>query len=98
MALFHQIDKWINKNLHFCLDNENDTKQKQSAQPIFKASIVLSIPNFAMMPALDEIQQMLNKAVDRIVSVMKGVGQWSKERLSKVRACVFSTGLVIFCI
>ncbi|XP_066479011.1 dynein axonemal heavy chain 5 [Tiliqua scincoides] len=67
------------------LDNENGSKQKQSAQPIFKASIVLSIPNFSMMPALDEIQQTLNKAVDSIVSVMKGVGQWSKERLSKAK-------------
>ncbi|XP_054841808.1 dynein axonemal heavy chain 5 [Eublepharis macularius] len=65
------------------LDNESASKQKLSTQPIFKASIFLSIPNFAMVPALDEVQQTLNKAVDSIVSVMKGVGQWSKERLSK---------------
>ncbi|XP_061445342.1 dynein axonemal heavy chain 5 isoform X6 [Rhineura floridana] len=65
------------------LENESASKQKQSAQPVFKASVILSIPNFAMMPALDEVQQTLNKAVDCIVSVMKGVGQWSKERLSK---------------
>ncbi|XP_053100655.1 dynein axonemal heavy chain 5-like isoform X3 [Hemicordylus capensis] len=65
------------------LDHENASKQKQNAQPIFKASVILSIPNFAMMPALEEVQQTLNKAVDSIVSVMKGVGQWSKERLSK---------------
>ncbi|XP_078247829.1 dynein axonemal heavy chain 5 isoform X3 [Pogona vitticeps] len=65
------------------LDNENASKQKQSAQPIFRASVVLSIPNFAMVPGLDEVQQTLNKAVDHIVSVMKRVEQWSKERLSK---------------
>ncbi|KAL8182704.1 UNVERIFIED_CONTAM: hypothetical protein K2H54_062241 [Gekko kuhli] len=65
------------------LDNKSVSKQKLSVQPIFKASIFLSIPNFAMVPALDEVQQTLNKAVDSIVNVMKGVGQWSKERLSK---------------
>ncbi|CAI5780204.1 dynein heavy chain 5, axonemal [Podarcis lilfordi] len=65
------------------LDKESASRQRQSAQPIFKASVILSIPNFAMMPTLEEVQQTLNKAVDCIVSVMKGVGQWSKERLSK---------------
>ena len=71
------------------VDNENASKQKQSAQPIFRASVVLSIPNFAMVPGLDEVQQTLNKAVDYIVSVMKRVEQWSKERISKVCAGVF---------
>jgi len=42
-----------------------------------------------MTPSLDEVQQTLNKAVDSIVKVMKGVGQWSKERLSKV--CVINS-------
>ncbi|CAM4590230.1 unnamed protein product [Lepidochelys kempii] len=65
------------------LDSDSVSKQKQSAQPIFRTSINLSIPNIVMMPALDEVQQTLNKAVESIVSVMKGVGQWSKERMSK---------------
>ncbi|XP_019376784.1 PREDICTED: dynein heavy chain 5, axonemal [Gavialis gangeticus] len=65
------------------LDNDNVSKQKRSTQPIFRTSITLSIPNIIMIPALDEVQQTLNKAVDIIVSVMKGVGQWSKERMSK---------------
>ncbi|XP_062835458.1 dynein axonemal heavy chain 5 isoform X2 [Anolis carolinensis] len=65
------------------LDNENAFKQKPSVQPIFQANVILSIPNFAIMPALEEVQQTLSRAVDSIVSVMKGVGQWSKERLSK---------------
>uniref|UniRef100_A0A670IEH5 Dynein axonemal heavy chain 5 n=1 Tax=Podarcis muralis TaxID=64176 RepID=A0A670IEH5_PODMU len=77
---------WTSLNIEKYLQNILD---KQSAQPIFKASVILSIPNFAMMPTLEEVQQTLNKAVDCIVSVMKGVGQWSKERLSKVwRLCV----------
>lgn len=47
------------------------------------------------MPTLEEIQQTLNKAVDCIVSTMKGVGQWSKERLSKVWVYVLQRGLLI---
>uniref|UniRef100_A0A8C4TXL7 Dynein axonemal heavy chain 5 n=1 Tax=Falco tinnunculus TaxID=100819 RepID=A0A8C4TXL7_FALTI len=65
--------------------------QKKSAYPIFRTSINLSIPNIVMTPSLDEVQQTLNKAVDCIVKVMKGVGQWSKERLSKV--CVFNNSV-----
>ncbi|XP_044298752.1 dynein axonemal heavy chain 5 [Varanus komodoensis] len=64
-------------------ESANASRQKLNAQPIFKASVILSIPHFAMMPTLEEVQQTLNKAVDSIVSVMKGVGQWSKERISK---------------
>lgn len=37
-----------------------------------------------MVPALEEVQQALNRAVDCVVSVSKGVGQWSKERITKV--------------
>uniref|UniRef100_A0A672U8C5 Dynein axonemal heavy chain 5 n=1 Tax=Strigops habroptila TaxID=2489341 RepID=A0A672U8C5_STRHB len=58
--------------------------QKRSAHPIIRTSINLSIPNIIMSPSLDEVQQTLNKAVESIVKVMKGVGQWSMERISKV--------------
>jgi dynein heavy chain len=37
-----------------------------------------------MVPALEEVQQALNRAVECVVSASKGVGQWSKERISKV--------------
>ncbi|CAL8289381.1 unnamed protein product [Merluccius merluccius] len=50
---------------------------------IFRANVILSIPNVAMVPALDEVQQALNRAVECVVSASKGVGQWSKERISK---------------
>ncbi|MEE6528187.1 hypothetical protein FKM82_030222, partial [Ascaphus truei] len=63
--------------------DNNASKQKISGQPIFKANITLSIPNISMVPALDEVQQTLNKAVENIVKVTKGVSQWSKERMSK---------------
>uniref|UniRef100_A0A4W6ER03 Dynein axonemal heavy chain 5 n=1 Tax=Lates calcarifer TaxID=8187 RepID=A0A4W6ER03_LATCA len=53
-------------------------------QAIFKVNVTLSIPNIAVIPALEEIQQALNRAVECVVSVSKGVSQWSKERISKV--------------
>lgn len=60
------------------------SKQKKGAHPIIRTNINLSIPNIIMTPSLDEVQQTLNKAVDFVVKVMKGVRQWSKERISKV--------------
>uniref|UniRef100_A0A7N6BK52 AAA+ ATPase domain-containing protein n=1 Tax=Anabas testudineus TaxID=64144 RepID=A0A7N6BK52_ANATE len=57
---------------------------KSSSQSIFRVSVILSIPNIAIIPALEEVQQALNRAVECVVSVSKGVGQWSKERISKV--------------
>ncbi|RLV98350.1 hypothetical protein DV515_00010875 [Chloebia gouldiae] len=65
------------------LENHSMSKQKKGAYPIIRANINLSIPNIIMTPSLDEVQQTLNKAVDSIVKVMKGVRRWSKERISK---------------
>ncbi|XP_048464583.1 dynein axonemal heavy chain 5 [Rhincodon typus] len=78
----------IRKRIHsssllYFIEDDLSSKQKQSSHPIFRTSITLSIPNITMIPALDEVQQALNKTVEYIVSVPKGVGQWSKERISK---------------
>ncbi|KAL4616938.1 dynein heavy chain 5, axonemal [Arapaima gigas] len=70
--------------LHFMAESDSLDRQKVSGQkPIFKTCVCLAIPNIAIVPALDEVQQALNRAVECIVSVSKGVGQWSKERISK---------------
>ncbi|XP_037533193.1 dynein heavy chain 5, axonemal [Nematolebias whitei] len=52
-------------------------------QTIFRVNVTLSIPNIVMVPALEEVQQALNQAVECVVSVSKGVSQWSKDRISK---------------
>ncbi|EPY86356.1 dynein heavy chain 5, axonemal [Camelus ferus] len=65
------------------LDSNSASKTKQNCLPIFRASITLTIPNIAMAPTLEDIQQTLNKAVECIVTVTKGVRQWSSELLSK---------------
>ncbi|XP_072317021.1 dynein axonemal heavy chain 5 [Eucyclogobius newberryi] len=69
---------------HFMTENDSFSFTKSRVQPaIFRVSVTLSIPNIAMVPALEETQQTLNRAVECVVSVSKGVGQWSKERISK---------------
>ncbi len=68
---------------------DSSSRQKGSGQqPIFRVGVCLAIPNIIMVPGLEEVQQALNRAVDCVVSVSKGVGQWSKERISKV--CIHS--------
>ena len=44
----------------------------------FRSDVVLSIPNIMMQPALDDIQQAINKAAAMVVSVSKGISQWDE--------------------
>ncbi|KAM7382615.1 hypothetical protein PAMP_002338 [Pampus punctatissimus] len=70
--------------MHFLVESDSSSHGKCSGQQaIFRVSVTLSIPNITMVPALEEVQQALNRAVECVVSVSKGVGQWSKERISK---------------
>ncbi|KAG8442619.1 hypothetical protein GDO86_011415 [Hymenochirus boettgeri] len=69
--------------ISFLAEEITTSKQKISGQTIFRTNITLSIPNINMVPALDEVQQTLNKGVETIVNVSKGVAQWSKNRMSK---------------
>ncbi|CAJ1061771.1 dynein heavy chain 5%2C axonemal isoform X1 [Xyrichtys novacula] len=70
--------------VHFLAEGGSLGRRKSSGQQaIFRVDVTLSIPNITMVPALEEVQQALNRAVECIVSVTKGVSQWSKERISK---------------
>ncbi|MEQ2268177.1 hypothetical protein XENORESO_016778, partial [Xenotaenia resolanae] len=70
--------------VHFLGESDALSHGKHSdQQAIFRANVTLSIPNIVMVPALEEVQQALNRAVECVVSVSKGVGQWSTERISK---------------
>ncbi|XP_070767347.1 dynein axonemal heavy chain 5 isoform X1 [Enoplosus armatus] len=70
--------------MHFLAESDSPSRGKSSGQQaIFRVNVTLSIPNIAMVPALEEVQQALNRAVECVVSVSKGVSQWSKERISK---------------
>uniref|UniRef100_A0A2K6MIB6 Dynein axonemal heavy chain 5 n=1 Tax=Rhinopithecus bieti TaxID=61621 RepID=A0A2K6MIB6_RHIBE len=71
-------------------DSNSASNMKQNSLPIFRASVTLAIPNIVMAPALEDVQQTLNKAVECIISVPKGVRQWSSELLSKKMAALQS--------
>ncbi|XP_026149068.1 dynein heavy chain 5, axonemal isoform X2 [Mastacembelus armatus] len=75
---------YTSSHTNFMAENESPSHGRTSCQQtIFRVDVVLSIPNIAMVPALEEVQQALNRAVECVVSVSKGVGQWSKERISR---------------
>eukprot|EP00794_Sanderia_malayensis_P018805 gene18805-20701_t len=44
----------------------------------FRSDIVLTIPNITIQPALDEIQQSINKSAAMVVCVAKGIEQWQE--------------------
>ncbi|XP_032373614.1 dynein heavy chain 5, axonemal isoform X2 [Etheostoma spectabile] len=70
--------------MNFLAESDSPSCGKSSGQQaIFRVNVTLSIPNITMVPALEEVQQALNRAVECVVSVSKGVSQWSKERISK---------------
>ncbi|MGH0119136.1 UNVERIFIED_CONTAM: hypothetical protein FKN15_052965 [Acipenser sinensis] len=49
--------------------------------PLFKAAIQLAIPNVVMRPSLDEIQAVLNKTVNTILSMAKDIPLWNFSHL-----------------
>lgn len=61
-------------------------KEAPVHSPLFRANVTLQIPNISMQPALDEVQQALNKAAQYVVSVAKGVSQWDKTCKALVKA------------
>ncbi|XP_061675571.1 dynein axonemal heavy chain 5 [Syngnathoides biaculeatus] len=69
---------------HFTCANDSPRRgRSNSQQAIFRVNVTLSIPNIAVVPTLEDVQQALNRAVEFALSVSKGVGQWNKERISK---------------
>lgn len=62
--------------------------RNRAQQAVFRVDVVLSIPDIVINPALEKVQEALNQIVECVVSVSKGVGQWSKDRLSLVRLTV----------
>ncbi|XP_061631916.1 dynein axonemal heavy chain 5 [Phyllopteryx taeniolatus] len=69
---------------HFTGENDSPRRGRSNCQQaIFRVNVTLSIPNIAIVPTLEDVQQALNRAVECVVSVSKGVGQWNKERISK---------------
>lgn len=62
----------------FLIDDDDDTKRNVTElKPIFLVYSTLMIPNVAIRPTLDELQEALIHAGRNITGVSKGVAQWS---------------------
>ncbi|NXK51034.1 DYH8 protein, partial [Chauna torquata] len=48
-----------------------------------KAEVHLAIPNVVMVPSLDDIQQAINRMIQLILEVSRGVAQWGQKHLQK---------------
>ncbi|XP_074024884.1 dynein axonemal heavy chain 8 [Numenius arquata] len=48
-----------------------------------KAEVHLVIPNVVMVPSLDDIQQAINRMIQLILEVSRGVAQWGQRHLQK---------------
>ncbi|XP_012940947.1 dynein heavy chain 5, axonemal [Aplysia californica] len=70
---------------HYIGDMSLYGEQKKDSRPFFRTNATLAIPQIVMHPALDEVQQALNKAVQNVISVSGAVAQWSKERKKVVK-------------
>ena len=46
--------------------------------PLFLSHMTLCIPHITMQPALDEIQQILNKVAQKVINVSRSIRQWQK--------------------
>eukprot|EP00118_Oscarella_pearsei_P013119 m.101516 g.101516 ORF g.101516 m.101516 type:complete len:4701 (+) comp37133_c1_seq2:73-14175(+) len=64
----------------FNVYGDSEEQRKRDNRETFRADVVLSIPNVSMRPALDEIQQAVNKAAQYIVASARGVLQWGQKR------------------
>ncbi|XP_065591804.1 dynein axonemal heavy chain 8 [Cyrtonyx montezumae] len=51
--------------------------------PFIKAEVHLAIPNVVMVPSLDDIQQAINRMIQLILDVSRGVVQWGQKNLLK---------------
>lgn len=57
--------------------SDSDAERRPKPKPVFLINAVLMIPNVAIKPTLDEIQETLITAGRNITCVSKGVGQWT---------------------
>ena len=55
-----------------------ETDSKKDQPPAFSAKLILALPNIEMRPALDDIQQTVNKAAQLIVSIFKQIPVWGQ--------------------
>lgn len=58
-----------------------NSADRQARKAFFNASIVLEIPQIMLKPSLEEIQHLLNKAVQIILKTTQNVQTWNHHKL-----------------
>ena len=64
----------------FNVYSDGEESRRKENLVTFRADVTLAIPNIVMQPALDDIQQAVNKAAQNVVSSSRGVLQWGQMR------------------
>ncbi|KAK1192580.1 DYH8 protein, partial [Pygoscelis papua] len=57
--------------------------KSEEVASFLKAEVHLAIPNVVMVPSLDDIQQAINRMIQLILEVSRGVAQWGQRHLQK---------------
>uniref|UniRef100_A0A8C0B3E1 Dynein axonemal heavy chain 8 n=1 Tax=Buteo japonicus TaxID=224669 RepID=A0A8C0B3E1_9AVES len=57
--------------------------KSEEAAAFLKAEVHLAVPNVVMVPSLDDIQQAINRMIQLILEVSRGVAQWGQRHLQK---------------
>ncbi|XP_075002904.1 dynein axonemal heavy chain 8 isoform X1 [Calonectris borealis] len=57
--------------------------KSEEVASFLKAEVHLAIPNMVMVPSLDDIQQAINRMIQLILEVSRGVAQWGQRHLQK---------------
>ncbi|XP_046353935.2 dynein axonemal heavy chain 5-like isoform X1 [Haliotis rufescens] len=60
-----------------------DELKEDPKPPLFKADVILAIPNVVMKPSLEDLQHTLNKAVQIILKASANIPQWEHQTLQQ---------------
>uniref|UniRef100_A0A663EUR1 Dynein axonemal heavy chain 8 n=1 Tax=Aquila chrysaetos chrysaetos TaxID=223781 RepID=A0A663EUR1_AQUCH len=59
------------------------SNKSEEVAAFLKAEVHLAVPNVVMVPSLDDIQQAINRMIQLILEVSRGVAQWGQRHLQK---------------
>lgn len=89
----------IKRRLQIFNKYSKDADKMDSKPPLFRADIVLAIPNVVLKPSLDDLQSALNKAVQLILKTSQDIPQWEhliyhqkqqqKVRVMSLAVCIY---------
>ncbi|KAM6207378.1 dynein axonemal heavy chain 8 [Sarcoramphus papa] len=57
--------------------------KSEEVASFLKAEVHLAVPNVVMVPSLDDIQQAINRMIQLILEVSRGVAKWGQRHLQK---------------